>query len=85
MIKIFNKKETIELKSDTDTWIVKWKTYKYHFSDGTYPDLEQCYQAFTNKQEADEYAYSLNQAMKLLQMTSLPNAYVVKQTKGGIT
>ena len=84
MIKIFTRK-TKELTSDTDTWIVKWKTYKCHFSDGTYPYVENCYQAFTNKEEAEEYAEALNKAMKLLQISSLPDAVVKKQKPGGLS
>ena len=55
MIKIFTRK-TKELTSDIDTWIVVWKTYKYQFLDGTHPHVQKCYQAFTDKQEAEEYA-----------------------------
>lgn len=84
MIKIFTRK-TKELTSNVDTWIVIWKTYKYQFSDCTYPNVQKCYQAFTNKQEAEEYAEALNKAMKLLQMTALPDAVVKKQEPGGLS
>lgn len=84
MIKIFTRK-TKELTTDIDTWIVVWKTYKCHFSDGSYPYVEQCYQAFTNKEEAEEYAEALNKAMQLLQITSLPDAVVKKQEPGGLS
>ena len=84
MIKIFTRK-TKELTTDIDTWIVVWKTYKCHFSDGSYPYVEQCYQAFTNKEEAEEYAEALNKAMQLLQITSLPDAIVKKQEPGGLS
>lgn len=84
MIKIFTRK-TKELTSNVDTWIVKWKTYKCHFSDGSYPYVEQCYQAFTNREEAEEYVEALNKAMKLLQMTALPDAVVKKQEPGGLS
>lgn len=78
MIRIFGK-ERETLTGDVDTWIVKWKTYKYHFSDGKFPDIEECYKAFTDKDEADKYAAALNDAMKLLCMTALPSAKVYKQ------
>lgn len=78
MIRIFGK-ERKELRSDIDTWIVKWTTYKYRFSDYTYPEVKQCYKAFTNKDEADEYAKALNDSMKLLCITALPDAMVYKQ------
>ena len=84
MIKIFTRK-TKELTTDTPTWIVKWKTYKYKFSDATFPYVEQCYQAFTNKEEAEEYVEALNKAMQLLQITSLPDAIVKKQEPGGLS
>lgn len=84
MIKIFTRK-TKELTSNVDTWIVIWKTYKYQFPDGSHPHVQKCYQAFTNKQEAEEYAEALNKAMKLLQMTALPDAVVKKQEPGGLS
>lgn len=84
MIKIFTRK-TKELTSDIDTWIVIWATYKFRFPDSTHPDVQKCYQAFTDKQEAEEYAEALNKAMKLLQMTALPDAVVKKQEPGGLS
>ena len=78
MFSIFSR-ERKQLTSDIDTWIVKWKTYKYHFASGEYPDIKDCYKAFTDKNEAYEYAKALNDAMKLLGMTSLPEAFVYKQ------
>jgi hypothetical protein len=84
MIKIFTRK-TKELTTDIDTWIVVWNTYKYKFSDGTHPYVQKCYQAFTNKEEAEEYAEALNKAMTLLQMTALPDAVVKKQEPGGLS
>lgn len=84
MIKIFTRK-TKQLTSDTDTWIVKWQTYKSCGLGSAYPKVEQCYQAFTSRDEAEEYAEALNKAMKLLQMTSLPDAVVKKQKPGGLS
>lgn len=84
MIKIFTRK-TKTLTSNVDTWIVIWETYKYQFSDCSHPHVQKCYQAFTNKQEAEEYAEALNKAMKLLQMTALPDAVVKKQEPGGLS
>jgi hypothetical protein len=78
MIRIFGK-ERKELYSDIDTWIVKWTTYKYKFSDYTHPEVKQCYKAFINKDEANEYANALNDSMKLLCITALPDAKVYKQ------
>ena len=78
MFSIFSR-DRKQLTSDIDTWIVKWKTYKYKTYSGEFPKLEVCYKAFTDKNEAYEYAQALNDAMKLLGITSLPEAFVYKQ------
>lgn len=66
MIRIFSK-DRKELHSDIDTWIVKWTTYKCEFlSSIQYPKVVECHKAFTNKDEAREYAKTLNDAMKLI-------------------
>lgn len=79
MIRIFSK-DRKELHNDIDTWVVKWITYKEKgFSTVQYPKVEECYKIFTNKDEANEYANVLNDAMKLLGITSLPKAKVYKQ------
>ena len=46
--------------------------------------VEECYKAFTDKNEAEEYASALNNAMKLLGITSLPDAEVYKQKVNSI-
>lgn len=84
MIRIFSK-ERKELKTDIDTWIVKWKTYEADFLGGIkYPKVKECYKAFTSKNEAEEYAITLNNAMKLVGITALPNAEVYKQDVNSI-
>lgn len=84
MIRIFSK-DRKELHSDIDTWIVNWTTYKCDFFCSIqYPKVEECYKAFTNKDEAYEYAKALNDAMKLVGITSLPNATVHKQKVNSI-
>ena len=77
MIRIFSK-DRKELKTDIDTWIVKWKTYKFGICID-YPKVKECYKAFTDKNEAEEYASTLNDAIKLLGINALPNAKVYKQ------
>lgn len=77
MIRIFSK-DRKELHSDIDTWIVKWETYHKGCA-VQYPNVKECYKAFTDKNEADEYASTLNDAMKLVGITSLPKATVYKQ------
>lgn len=84
MIRIFTK-DRKELHSDVDTWVVNWTTYKSDFlSSIKYPKVEECYKAFTNKDEAYEYAKALNDAMKLVGITSLPDATVYKQEVNSI-
>lgn len=82
MIRIFSKQRE-ELNSDIDTWIVNWKTYKCSFSI-EYPKVSECCKAFTNKEEAIKYASALNDAMKLLGITSLPQARVYEQEVSSI-
>lgn len=77
MIRIFGK-ERKTLTTDIDTWIVKWTTYGARLS-VEYPNVTQCFKVFTDKNEADEYAKTLNDAMHLLGITSLPKANVYKQ------
>lgn len=84
MIRIFSK-DRKELKTDVDTWIVKWTTYKRDcLSSIRYPNVKECYKAFTDKKEAEEYASALNDAMKLLGIDALPNANVHKQEVNSI-
>ena len=78
MIRIFGK-ERKTLTNDVDTWVVKWTTYVSSFAGIRYPDVKECYKAFTDKNEAEEYAKTLNDAMKLVGITALPNAKVYKQ------
>lgn len=83
MIRIFSK-DRKELHSDIDTWIVEWKTYECSFIGIRYPNVKECYKAFTNKDEAYEYAKALNDAMKLVGITALPKAKVYKQEANSI-
>lgn len=82
MIRIFTK-DRKELHSDIDTWIVKWKTYRGGITID-YPNVKECYKAFTDKEEAKEYADVLNNAMKIIGITSLPDAKVYKQEVNSI-
>ena len=77
MIRIFGKGRRT-LTSNVETWIVTWTTYTYGI-DIRFPNVEECYKAFTDKDEAREYAKTLNDAMKLVGITSLPYARVYKQ------
>lgn len=82
MIRIFSK-DRKELHSDIDTWIVKWKTYEVGCAI-QFPNVKECYKAFVDKNEANEYAAALNDAMKLVGITSLPKARVYKQEVNSI-
>lgn len=82
MIRIFTKQKQ-ELKSDIDTWIVKYKTYKMG-CDIKYPNVKECYQAFTDKNEAEEYVERLNDAMKILGIESLPKAKMYLQERNSL-
>ena len=77
IINIF-KSGTKQLTSGVDTWIVEWtRRYgKYH------GDTEQRYQAFTNKDEAEEFADSIRRAHKLIGNTSGNNVSVKKANSG---
>ena len=83
MIRIFSK-DRKELHSDIDTWIVKWKSYEESFAGVKYPNLKENYKAFTNNDEAKEYASALNDAMTLVGITALPKAKVYKQEVNSI-
>ena len=77
IINIF-KKGVKQLTSGMDTWIVEW-TRRYGQYSG---DTEQCFQAFTSKEEAEEFADSIRRAHKLIGNTSGNRVYVTKQTHG---
>lgn len=84
MLRIFSKDRRI-LSSDVDTWIVNWTTYTCSFTGRiNYPNVKECYQAFTNKQEAEDFAQALNECKKMLGITALPSATVYKQERAGL-
>ena len=80
IINIF-KKGTRQLNSGVDTWVVEWtRRYgKYH------GDTEQCYQAFTDKDEAEDFADSIRRAHKLIGNSCWSETQVdVKYQKSGL-
>lgn len=84
MIKIFGK-ERKTLTSDVDVWVVKWTTYKASYTGSIkYPNVEECYKAFTDKNEAEEYCQVLIDALKVVGITSLPRPVVYKQEVKGL-
>ena len=77
IINIFKKGER-QLISGVDTWVVEWTRRYGDFSGQT----EQCYQAFTNKEEAEDFADSIRRAHKLIGNTSGTYVSVNKQKSG---
>lgn len=82
MIKIFSKNRQI-LNSDIETYIVKFKTYKARLNI-EYPTVKEVYRAFTDKDEAYEYAKRLKESIKMLGITSLPEPIVYKEEKNSL-
>lgn len=78
IINIF-KKGTQQLNSGLDTWVVEWTRRYGHY----YGDTEQCFQGFTNEEEANEFADSIRRAHKLIGNTS-ENYVSVKKQKSGL-
>lgn len=82
MIKIFTKQKQ-QLTSDVDVWIVEYQTYKKDVI-VSLPEVKTCFQAFTNRNEAKEYERRLNDALKLLGITSLPQPKMYMQEKNSL-
>lgn len=66
------------MTSGVDTWVVEW-TRRYGQFSG---DTKQCYQSFTNKEEAENFADSIRRAHKLIGNTSGTHVSVSKQKSG---
>lgn len=62
IINIF-KKGTQQLNSGLDTWMVEWNSFEKRIS---IADIVPRYQAFANKDEAEEFADSIRRAHKLI-------------------
>ena len=78
-INIF-KKGTEQLTSGVDTWIVQWTKRVGEYS----TDTRKCFQAFTNKQEANDFADSIRRAHALIGNTSGTYVCVYKQEPSGL-
>lgn len=67
IINVFSVEEKA-LTSGIETWIVKWWSTKpaWHHSSFESADMQPCYQAFTSKMEAEEFADNINKANKLI-------------------
>lgn len=77
IINIF-KKETQPLTSGVDTWVVEWTKRVGAYSG----DAKQCFQGFTNEQDAYDFADSIKKAHKLIGNTHGTEVSVTKQKHG---
>lgn len=75
--KILKKPESDELKEvdALEVWVVTWKSRQ----GGCSYDVTKEFEAFTNKDLAEEYAESLRNAFKLIRHTSENRVKVYKQ------
>lgn len=78
IINIF-KRGTQSLNSGIDTWMVKWYCFEGRIS---IADIVPRYQAFVNKDEAEEFAASIRRAHKLIGNSGHTYVEVKKQTNG---
>lgn len=78
-INIF-KKGVKQLNSGIDTWVVRW-TKRWGAYHG---ETTECYQAFTNKKEAEEFAESIRRAHKLIGNTSGTRVSITKSSNVGL-
>ena len=67
-----------QLNSGIDTWVVEWTRRWGDFAGNS----EQCFQAFTNEQEAMDFADSIRRAHKLIGNTHGTGVSVRKQKSG---
>ena len=78
-IKIFRKGyET--LTSGVDTWIVEWTKRVGAYSS----DTRRCFRAFTDKQEANDFADGIRRAHELIGNTYGTSVSVYKETNRGL-
>lgn len=78
IINIF-KRGTQQLNSGVDTWMVEWHYFETGFSIAT---PKPRYQAFTSKDEAEEFADSVRRAHKLIGNDGYTSVTVRKQNNG---
>lgn len=78
IINIF-KRGTQQLNSGVDTWMVKWYSFESRIS---IADIVPRYQAFVNKDEAEEFADSIRRAHKLIGNYGHTSVTVTKKTNG---
>lgn len=80
IINIF-KKGCEELHTGVDTWVVQW-TRRYGEYSG---DTAKCFQAFTDKDEAERFAEEIRRAHKLIGNTCCSETEVtVSKQKSGL-
>ena len=79
IINIF-KNGTKQLNSGLDTWMVEWNSFDKRI---TIADIIPRYQAFANKDEAEEFADSIRRAHKLIG-NSGGTSVTVRKMKNGL-
>ena len=80
IINIF-KKGTRELHTSVDTWIVEWTSRSGSYSS----DTHKSFQAFTDKQEAEDFAEEIRRAHKLIGNTCYSETRVtVRKQESGL-
>lgn len=85
-MKIFNLlkgNETKNIDSSLPVYRVEWKRITGEYLTGTSFNCELATRFFTNKEEAEEFAYQLNQAHKLLETKCFTNLVKIKKEKDG--
>lgn len=78
-INIF-KKESEQLSTGLETWIVEWTSRHGQFSS----DTKQRFQAFTDKKEAEDFADSIRRAHELIGNTYGTGVFVYKNENVGL-
>lgn len=85
-MKIFNLlkgNETKNIGSSLPVYRVEWKRITEEYLTGNAFECELATRFFTNKEEAEEFAYQLNQAHKLLETKGYENFIKIKKEKDG--
>lgn len=85
-MKLFNLlkgNETKNIDSSLPVYRVEWKRITEEYLTGTAFKCELATRFFTNKEEAEEFAYQLEQSHKLLETKCSANLVKIKKEKDG--
>ena len=83
MLKIFSKRDKI-LNTDIDTYMVSWYSTKVDYRESSFADIKPHYQAFSDKEEAEEFANSIRRAHKLIGNRGYSAEVCVNKMKNGL-